>query len=352
MKIKFVIGIILFVLSVIYSCSGKEVLMTVAIQPDGQYVVCESGNPVLQYNYRLVHEQDVVRPQSQKDLKIEYHPIEDIYVDEYYKSNPEVDSTEQVTSAIWAIPRSNYIHPLYGLEGEMLTNDWPDAHHPHHRGIFWGWPEVEFRSMRGDLYALQRVFARPTGNIKINNGDSFAEIEAENLWIWEDKDTIVNELSNIKVYPISDGKRIIDLTISLRPLVDSITIATRFTNSYGGLNIRMATPINQDISYYTDLATDSPRRSWADFSGIFEGNRLTSGLTIMQSKDNPQYPGDWIEYPDLSWIQPTFPTPDTRYLLSKDQPLKLRYRLIVHQGEVPNSTILAKQWDDYNINLN
>jgi hypothetical protein len=30
------------------------------------------------------------------------------------------------------------------LEGEMLTRDWPEGGHPHHRAIFWAWPEVEY----------------------------------------------------------------------------------------------------------------------------------------------------------------------------------------------------------------
>ena len=32
--------------------------------------------------------------------------------------------------------RSNYVHPLYSLSGEILKEDFPDDH-PHHRGIFW-----------------------------------------------------------------------------------------------------------------------------------------------------------------------------------------------------------------------
>lgn len=37
--------------------------------------------------------------------------------------------------------RSTYVHPLYGLDGEVLTDDFP-ADHTHHRGLFWAWPHV------------------------------------------------------------------------------------------------------------------------------------------------------------------------------------------------------------------
>ena len=37
--------------------------------------------------------------------------------------------------------RSNYIHPLYSLDGQILTEDFP-ADHLHHRGIFWAWHQL------------------------------------------------------------------------------------------------------------------------------------------------------------------------------------------------------------------
>ncbi|WP_372934433.1 DUF6807 family protein, partial [Mariniphaga sediminis] len=37
--------------------------------------------------------------------------------------------------------RRHYIHPLWGLDGTILTEDFPDDH-LHHRGIFWAWHQV------------------------------------------------------------------------------------------------------------------------------------------------------------------------------------------------------------------
>ncbi len=94
----------------------SPVVASMKATPDpnsGQVVIEEKGERVLQYNYQTINEKDVVR-----------------------------------------------------LEGEMLTRDWPEGGHPHHRAIFWAWPEVEYGAERGDIYALQRVFTRPTGNIE------------------------------------------------------------------------------------------------------------------------------------------------------------------------------------------
>ncbi|MDR1339532.1 MAG: PmoA family protein [Prevotellaceae bacterium] len=331
------------------ACSRSiSAVMTVEEDPlSGQYVIRESGKPVLQYNYRTVYEDGVVRPESQKGKKIEYSPVGGVYLDEYYKSNPAVRSDGKATSAIWAVPRSDYIHPLYGPDGEMLTADWPDGDHPHHRGVFWAWPEVEYGSQRGDIYALQRVFARPTGNITCAVDTAYAEIKAENSWMWEDREAIVSEQVSIRAYREAGGRRIIDLSIRMQALVDSLTVATRCTNSYGGLNVRMAKPQKQNIAYFTDTAGASPVRCWADFSGTFEGSQSTSGMTILQHAENPEYPGTWVSYPNLSWVQPTFPTPNTRCPLRMDKPLTLRYRLIVHRGEKPANAVFTELWNGF-----
>ena len=313
----------------------------------GQIIISEHDKTVLQYNYRTVYEKDVIRGGGEQPADKKYHPVGGIYLEKYFKAHPGIKRDTVITTQIYAVPRSDYIHPLYGPYGEMLTRDWPDTGHPHHRGIFWAWPEVMYGRELGDIYALQRVFAHPTGNIELTGGPVFAQVAAENLWEWDDE-PIVREVAVIRVYSSSEDKRIIDLTIKLNALRDSVTIATRETNRYGGLNVRLQTPVNQDISYFTDEEGANPRRAWSDFNGIFKGSDATSGLMILQHQGNPDYPGVWKEYPNLAWVQPTFPAPNTRYLLSTKKPLILRYRMIVHRGGKPPKKISEALWDAFN----
>lgn len=329
-----------------------DVVMKATIDPNsGQVIIEEDGKKILQYNYQTVYEKDVIRLPNKETIKPEFSSLTGVYLEEYLKGNPIIKKNTLLTTSVYAVPRSNYIHPLYGLEGEMLTRDWPDGGHPHHRGIFWAWPEVEYGSQRGDLYALQRVFARPTGKIEYINGSVFAQVVVENLWMWEDTKPIVREHAVIRVYRATSTTRIIDLTIRLDALEDSITIATRGTDSYGGLNLRMQTPESQDISYFTDKINSNPLRAWSDFNGSFKGAESITGLIVLQHKDNPDYPGTWREYPDLAWVQPTFPAPGTRYPLSREKPLILRYRLIVHSGGKPDELISKQRWDAFNETL-
>src|SRR5699024_3188858 len=110
--------------------TSSSPLMRTFKDPDSdQIIIKENKQTVLQYNYETVYEEEVIRLANAKP-------------EDFTRSEQDTF----VTTAKYAVPRSNYIHPLYGLEGEMLTRDWPEGAHPHHRGIFWAWPEVEYGS--------------------------------------------------------------------------------------------------------------------------------------------------------------------------------------------------------------
>jgi hypothetical protein len=110
----------------------------------------------------------------------------------------------------------------------------------------------------------------------------------------------------------------------------------------------MQTPKLQEISFVSDSSDLVPKRAWSDLSGLFAGAGASSGLIVIQNRNNPDYPGEYIQYPELSWCQPTFPASGTRYALIPGKPLILRYRLLVHTGTKPNNDISSKLWDTYN----
>jgi len=130
-------------------------------------------------------------------------------------------------------------------------------------------------------------------------------------------------------------------------LKDGVTLARRGTDKYGGLSLRMATPASQEIAVHTDPSNAAPRRAWSDLGGVFGAAGAASGLTVVQHAQNPDYPGDWEQHPELSWCQPTFPAAGTRYALRRDKPLVLRFRLFVHAGAKPDEDRAAKLWDAF-----
>ncbi len=275
-----------------------------------QILVEEGGHLVLQYNYWTVD-----RP----DRHVQVTPPNRIY----------------------SRPRSDYIHPLYGLAGEVMTEDWP-VDHPHHRGIYWAWPEVDYRGERGDLHALQRVFAFPTGRYRVTEGAVFAQIEAESVWRWEHGEPIVSEWAVIRAYRRTGQGRCIDLTFYLTALKEPVFLARRGTNLYGGLNMRLSAIGSQRFVHHTD-----GKQAWAGAFGVFPSGKGECGLLIFPHAQNPYHPPDWVEYPELNWIQPTFPASGIRQELQPGKPLVLNYRLWIRPGAEPSPEIWHTQWQAY-----
>ena len=281
----------------------------------GQYDLTDAGRPVLRYNYATIEPGDFV-------------------------------TNVAPASRIYAQARSDYIHPLFGLDGETLTKDW-SVDHPHHRGIYWAWPEVDWRGQRGDLHALQKVFARPTGECKMTSGPVFAQLEAENVWKWENGETLVRERAVVRAYHTAGDDRMVDLEFQFTALNDPVLLARRGTLHYGGLNLRFAKVADQEIIWHTDPTNATPRMAWAELSGKFPGAPTPGGVVVLQHRTNPDYPGDWVKFPELNWMQPTFPASGTRYELQPGKPLILRFRLWLHRGAKAGADHCAVQWRTY-----
>lgn len=281
----------------------------------GQYDITDAGKPVLRYVYTTIEPGAVL---------------------------------EQVTpgNRKYARARSDYIHPLFGFDGEPLTLGWP-IDHPHHRGIYWAWPEVDWRGQRGDLHALQSVFARPTGQCRVSSGLVFAQIEAENIWKWEDQDAIVRERAIIRAYRATGAQRLIDLEFQFTALTEPVQLARRDTDKYGGLNLRFSKVLDQAIAFHTDSSNSLPRMAWAELNGRFVQAGRTTSLVVFQHNGNPDYPGDWVKFPEINWFQPTFPASGTRYELRPGKPLRLRFRLWLHQGPPTDEQQSVAQWRAY-----
>ena len=269
--------------------------LSVTRDPAGQWLIREGQHPVLRYNFQTV-------------------PV------------------PKGVTGTYAVARSDYIHPLYGFNGEVLTTDYaPD--HPHHRGIYWAWPEVTYQGKTHDLHALQGVFARPEKLLRAAADGQSAVLEATNRWLWENKEPIVRETVRIQVHRTENGIRRIDLGFRYAALRPGVTIARRKREAYGGLNVRLSPRTDQEIVRHTGAPAFPGPACWAELSGIPTGSTTPVGVLILQHPGNVNHPEDWVQYPELNWLQPAFPTKGTAFELIPGKPLRLDYRLVVRQGE-------------------
>ena len=166
------------------------------------------------------------------------------------------------------------------------------------------------------------------------SGPVFAQIEAENEWRWGRRSDRARA-GDHPAYCATARGRFVDLELQFEALGDPVRLARRGTEHYGGLNIRLTAVRNQQLVTHTGTPSSEPRQAWSDLAGTFAGSAKPSGLAVFQHVANPQYPGDWISYPELNWLQPTFPASGKRYELKKDQPLALKFRLWIPPGRMP-----------------
>lgn len=251
--------------------------------------------------------------------------------------------------------RSHYIHPLYSLDGAVLTEDFPDDH-PHQHGIFWAWHQVYVGDVRvGDGWT-QEDLTWAVQEVEIVEDDRpGATLQARVHWIsprWTGADgrprPFIEEIATVRAHPATDTYRAIDVRIALRALAEGVRLGgSEDAKGYGGFSARVRLP--EDVRFAGPDGPVEPKvtavaaRPWMDLSATF-GSDAPSGLAILPHPSMPGYPPSWILRRADSMQNAKYPGADP-VRLPRDEPLTLRYRLIVHRGraaQVPLAQLHAR----------
>ncbi len=228
--------------------------------------------------------------------------------------------------------RSTYIHPLYGLDGEVLTDDFP-GDHPHHRGLFWAWPHVRVGTNHHDLWMLQGV-RQQFGRWLARKPDleGAAVLGVENGWYVGDRQ-VMSEQAWFRVHTVQGDTRAIDVELTWVPANEDITLSGAEGKSYGGLTLRYAprtntvitTPLGQSPQ---DLAMT--RLPWADLSAQFQGSDRFSGAAILISPKHPDFPPTWLTR-HYGCLCVGWPGVQER-TFRPGEPIRCAYRVLIHRG--------------------
>lgn len=237
--------------------------------------------------------------------------------------------------------RSCYIHPVYGLDGELLTDDFP-ADHLHHRGLCWVWPRVIVGDKEYDLWALQGVEQRFERWLTTRVGPDSAAFGVENGWYVADK-RIVKETVWVRVFRATVKGRAVDVVLTLEAAEGPVTISGRPpVKGYGGFSFRFApreeTVLTTPAGKETE-DSDLKRFPWADSSAKFGGRESVSGVAIFDNAANPGFPNGWT-LRHYGFLGVAWPGLDL-YTLKPGAPLTLRYRVWVHRGGAEEGEVAA-----------
>ncbi|MFO7975254.1 MAG: DUF6807 family protein [Candidatus Hydrogenedentota bacterium] len=248
--------------------------------------------------------------------------------------------------------RMSYIHPLYGLDGDVLTQDFPDDHY-HHRGVFWTWPKCTAGDRPMDVWLVDGVRQVFDKWITREATKDAATVAVENVWVFDDDpEPKVREHIEFVVHPADELGRAIDFYLKFTNVCDDVVTirgATTANKGYGGLCYRpdkarkpmhfttAKGPIEKDQTKY-----ETP---WADCTSRVEPDGPTSGVAIFQHPANPGYPHPGWLFRHYGFLGVSYPHNDTLTLNPGDS-FDLQYRMYVHCGDAEFARV-AECFDAY-----
>ena len=242
--------------------------------------------------------------------------------------------------------RAGFIHPLYTLIENNLTEDMPEDH-PYHRGIFWAWHQILWNNKQiADGWTSENISWEPI-KVEVHKNKKNVILRSEMLWksAFEHNmpTPIVREYTTIKVYKSTSQSRIIDFDIQLFALKDNLRIGgSDDEKGYGGFCLRLKLP--EDISFVSRDTEVSPLETavhagpWMDFVGSFDGKDFSKiGVTVFSNASNPGPPGQWILRKKGSMQNIVYPGRSPVKLPKTG--LRLRYRLVIHDSKIKSSEL-------------
>lgn len=265
--------------------------------------------------------------QNEQGLEL-YESGDPVY---HYQKEPKIIGNQYICN--------NYLHPLYSLDGDTLTEEAPEDH-PYHRGIYWAWHQMYIHDQSiADGWIMENISQEVTGLVT-RTDDSSAVLEADVLWkspIWQNGSPFVREHTTITTHKKEKVLRIIDFDLRLRALTDGVSIGgSDDEKGYGGFCVRIKLP--DDVVFASRQGSVTPQNlqieagPWMDITGSLGGAGRKSGLAIVCDPQTPNYPAPWILRQKSSMQNIVYPG-RKRVTIPVDSDLVLKYRVIVHIGQ-------------------
>ena len=244
--------------------------------------------------------------------------------------------------------RCNYIHPLYGINEQILTQDFPlDTHtdHLHQRGVYWAWHQIYIGTKRiGDAW-INANFEWDVTETRVHKFRDSCVIAATVYWKsprWLDtrgeKKAFAREDISFKVHPALDNFRVLDFSILITALEDSLLIGgSEDVKGYGGFSIRLDPGVG--LAFENAYGKVEPQLtavdagSWMNIIGNWDKAVSKEGVIMISHPGNPGHPQPWIIRKEGSMQNAMYPG-RSPVMIPPGKPLHLRYRVIVYHGMI------------------
>ncbi|MDR1676389.1 MAG: PmoA family protein [Tannerella sp.] len=234
--------------------------------------------------------------------------------------------------------------PVSGNSVTSLRN----GEYPHHSSLFFGCDRVN-----GGNYwqeGLERGRIVSIGARIIEGQGERVVIEDECIWKRPDAPSPIIDRRKILISAPSDSLFVIDFDIEMEMLTDVTILKTN--HSLFSARIDPALSVKQGGAMINSAGREGEKATFGEASPWIDcyGTRRTGveGIAIMQHPSNKWYPSPWFTR-DYGFISPTpmyWPEDDKATQLKKGEVIRLRYRVLVHIGNVKEAGI-AQAFEKY-----
>jgi hypothetical protein len=237
-------------------------------------------------------------------------------------------------------PTIKVYHHLYDQSGAVRLTNGPEGMYPHHRGIFFGFNNISYDGKKADVWHCRNGESqRHVKTLSYEAGPKLAEQKVELTWNGQDGKVFATEEREIKI-EAADGW-LIEFRSTLTTTLDKVHLDG--DPQHAGFHFRANAEVEKtkDETYF--LSPDGKEetgkevnwdpktkkgpvnRPWTAMSFVVGGKRYT--VVYLDHPDNPK---------EARQSERAYGRIGTyfEYDLTKDKPLKVKYRLWVRDGEV------------------
>ncbi len=242
------------------------------------------------------------------------------------------------------------LYPVKTPSGEDVVEFAPDDH-PHHRGVFMTWHAIDGK-VPADFwgwgqFAPTKDRVIQSRSARLAKADArHAVLEAQNAWVAEGQ-TLIEETTTIVVRQEGHAY-VVDFDFRLLPKMDLTLKQTAFSGfcvkSRKGATAAYFDPqgeVKRPDPHHLKPETDWPAADWYDYTFPTDGKQ--AGVAVIDHPENPKTA--WHNLKPIAMLNPCIVTAGP-VALREGQPLRLRYRMVVHDGPTPVELLkeLAKKW--------
>jgi hypothetical protein len=236
--------------------------------------------------------------------------------------------------------RSSYVYPIHGLDGEILTDDFPSDHY-HHRGLSWMWPAVQIGddSRTYDLWHIRGIRQHFERWIERRAESDHATLVTQHVWKVGDR-IVARDTMRLVIHRADDHGRAIDVELRVQASDEALHLRGAAERGYGAFCLRYAP--RQQTRITTDrglLREDSILEwfEWADLSARFGDRESFSGIAVFSHPDSRDHGSAWL-LRHYGFIGTCWPGMESVSIEPGDS-FTLRHRVYVHRGDATEAKV-------------